>query len=233
MTQAKDHSLTWKPGDQPVSDLFEDMFYSPDNGQAEAAYVFLDGNGLPARWSGVPNFSIAELGFGTGLNFLETWRQWIATRSPNQHLVFTSFEGYPLDPEDMVRALQPWELLQDLSAALVAKWCARSEVGSQWQMDAQTELHVVPGAAEKSVAGWVRLADAWYLDGFAPSKNSDMWSEALLGEVFAHTTAGGSFATYTAAGWVRRNLKSAGFDVSKRDGFAGKREMLVGCKSAP
>ncbi len=230
MTQISVHSLTWKDGDQPVSTQFDDMFYSPDNGQAEAAYVFLDGNGLPERWGETSRFAVAELGFGTGLNFLETWQQWKATRGPGQHLTFTSFEGYPMSGDAMARALQPWQTLRPLSASLVARWAMRVDAGGEWQMDDQTTLHVVAGTAERSVANWKGQAHAWYLDGFAPSKNKDMWSEKLMRDVFAHTAIGGSFATYTAAGWVRRNLQSAGFDVAKREGFAGKREMILGRK---
>lgn len=232
MISTGEHSLTWKDGDQPVSTKFDDMFYSPDDGQAETAHVFLDGNGLPGRWTEADRYVVAELGFGTGLNFLETWRLWKATRKPGQYLSFTSFEAYPISGDAMARALQPWQTLRPLSATLIARWAMRDDVRSPWQMDEQTSLHVIEGVAERSVDKWGQQAHAWYLDGFAPSKNKDMWSEKLMRDVFSHTADDGSFATYTAAGWVRRNLQGAGFDVSKRQGFSGKREMLVGKKPA-
>ncbi|MGH1419731.1 MAG: tRNA (5-methylaminomethyl-2-thiouridine)(34)-methyltransferase MnmD [Hyphomicrobiaceae bacterium] len=231
MTQSIEHSLIWKDGDQPVSNKFDDMFYSPDNGQAETAYVFLGGNGLQKRWDQTTQFVVGELGFGTGLNFLETWRLWKEVRKPGQSLKFVSFECYPMSGDAMARALQPWQSLRPLSASLVARWTMRHDVDGPWQMDEQTALQVIEGNAEHSVGKWKGQADAWYLDGFAPSKNPDMWSEKLMQDVYAHTATSGTFATYTAAGWVRRNLQQAGFVVAKRDGFAGKREMLVGHKA--
>ncbi len=214
-----------------MSELFDDPFYSRNDGRAEAVHVFLEGNGLPERWADHDCFSIAELGFGTGLNFLETWRQWIVTRRTGQRLVFTSFEAYPLAYRDIERALGVWDDgLGPLADEMLRCWKGSQQGRRRWRMDEQTELVVVDGEAERGVAGWDGFADAWYLDGFSPAKNPGMWSAPLMREVFEHTAVGGGFATYTAAGWVRRNLVSAGFEVSKRPGFAGKREMAVGKK---
>lgn len=220
------HPLDWQDG-QPVSLLFGDKFYSATGGQGETAHVFLAGNGLPERWRGTNAFTIAELGFGTGLNFLETWRHWIAARAEGQHLTFVSFERYPLSQDAMATALSKWTGLDGLAAALLERWQAGPD-GTPWPMDDQTTLQIVPGDALASVTSWTGKADAWFLDGFAPSKNPDMWSAELMRTVAAHTAPGGTFATYTAAGWVRRNLQSAGFAIEKRPGFAGKREMMCG-----
>lgn len=228
--QTSRHDVSWDANDVPISSVFDDTFYTRGDGQAETAYVFMDGNGLPERWTRAASFSIAELGFGTGLNFLETWRCWIAARSATQHLLFTSFEAYPISADDMARALAPWDNLGSLSDALIDRWRDPAPLPGQWQMDEQTMLQVIPGEAQQAVADWEGLADAWYLDGFSPASNPDMWSPALLQQVFDHTTRTGSFATYTAAAWVRRNLQAAGFTVSKRKGFAGKREMMFGHK---
>ena len=231
MADRERHDLSWDAGDVPISDLFDDTFYSRQDGQAEAAYVFLDGNGLPERWAMLPRFSIAELGFGTGLNFLETWRIWVKTRRPGQQLTFTSFERFPLATDDMARALAPWSDLGSLTTELLSRWSSSdSEPERCWQMDSCTSLHVVVGEAEPALANWAGVADVWYLDGFSPAKNPDMWSAPLMQQVFDHTGPGGWFATYTAAGWVRRNLEAAGFQVRKRRGHAGKREMMVGEK---
>lgn len=226
------HSLTWDDGDLPISDLFGDAFYSRHDGRAEAAYVFVDGNGLPRRWVGREGFVIGELGFGTGLNFLETWQHWIATRAPDQQLSFVSFERYMMAADDMARALSAWATLAPLSKELLERWSnARSGGGEwRWSVDPQTELVVIPGDAETSVAAWCGEADAWYLDGFAPAKNPDMWSASLMQCIFDRTVPDGTFATYTAAGWVRRNLEGAGFKVLRRSGHAGKREMMLGFK---
>ena len=231
MSHGEGHGLSWEDGNVPVSELFDDTFYSRHDGQAESAYVFIDGNGLPERWADQPHFAVAELGFGTGLNFLETWRVWVKTRRHGQKLTFTSFERYPLGVDDMARALVSWRHLDDLVGVLLKVWSS-NEPGAYWQMDAFTQLRVVIGDAEASVGCWDGMADAWYLDGFSPAKNPEMWEAPLLRSVFEHTALGGSFATYTAAGWVRRNLEAAGFDVHKRPGHGGKREMMLGQRSA-
>jgi len=230
--QTTRHDVSWDANDVPRSSVYDDTFYTRDDGQAEAAYVFMDGNDLPERWSNAGNFSIGELGFGTGLNFLETWRHWIAVRSPSQRLVFTSFEAYPISGDDMARALKPWTNLEPLGAALISRWQEPPTQPVLWQMDGQTELHIISGKAERSVANWDGLTDAWYLDGFSPARNPDMWSPDLMRQVHDHTSPNGSFATYTSAAQVRRNLEAAGFIVTRRKGFAGKREMLLGRKQS-
>lgn len=231
MSDMQVHRLTWDECDVPVSELFGDTYYSRNDGRAEAAYVFVDGNNLSGRWTARDRFVIGELGFGTGLNFLETWRQWIAARRPGQRLEFVSFEGFPMAARDMARALGVWAQLKPLAADLLSRWTAQAGADERrWQLDAQTQLTVLPGDAECAVGAWSGLADAWYLDGFAPAKNPGMWSAPLMRRVFASTAPGGSFATYTSAGWVRRNLEAAGFEVRKRPGHAGKREMLLGVK---
>lgn len=224
------HNVSWDAGDVPRSSVFDDTFYTRSDGQAETAYVFIDGNGLPERWTGNRDFSIAELGFGTGLNFLETWRCWTATRSPSQQLLFTSFEAYPINVDDMARALAQWQTLAPLSRALISRWRDTTALPGIWQMDQQTKLQVIPGRAEATLKSWDGQADAWYLDGFSPARNPDMWGPDLMQQAHDHTRPDGSFATYTAAGEVRRNLEAAGFSVSKRKGFADKREMLLGRK---
>lgn len=228
--QTAQHDVSWDANDVPRSSVFNDTFYTRSDGRAETAYVFMDGNGLPGRWSGAGHFAIAELGFGTGLNFLETWRHWIAERSPSQKLVFTSFEAYPISADDMARALAPWATLKPLSEVLVSRWRDPPMLPALWEMDEQTVLHIIPGKAGATVTHWDGLADAWYLDGFSPAKNPDMWSPGLMQRVHDHTSPNGSFATYTAAAQVRRNLEAAGFTVTKRKGFASKREMLLGRK---
>ncbi|MEM9472413.1 MAG: tRNA (5-methylaminomethyl-2-thiouridine)(34)-methyltransferase MnmD [Pseudomonadota bacterium] len=225
---AKMQQVSWEADDVPRSSVFDDTFYTKGDGQAETAYVFIDGNHLPKRWAGTDDFSIAELGFGTGLNFLETWRCWIAARQPARQLVFTSFEAYPISADDMARALSRWETLKPLSSILVSRWREASGLPVHWQLDDQTRLQIIPGKAGESLKVWDGRADAWYLDGFSPARNPDMWDRDLMLQVHDHTVPDGSFATYTAAGDVRRNLQAAGFVVSKRKGFAGKREMLFG-----
>ncbi len=215
----------------PYSVRFGDHFFSRNDGCAESRHVFLNGNGLPQRWKARRSFQIAELGFGTGLNFLETWRQWRQTRKEDQHLSFTSFEAYPLSAQSIKRAISVWPELSLLLNALLEHWPKLSKSPAAWALDRQTTLTIIKAEVLSGLSGWRGKADAWYLDGFSPSNNRDMWSADLMQEVYDHTNKGGSLATYTSAGWVRRNLLSAGFTVEKVPAHANKRHMLIGARN--
>lgn len=227
------HPLTWDADGQPVSALFDDPFCSRTDGAGETRHVFLKGNGLPGAWATSAYFSIAELGFGTGLNFLETWAAWRATRPFASQMSFTSFEAYPLSPEQMATALKQWphlgELAERLLSVLPSEWPPHGEE-RPIRLDRQTQLMIVIGDARETVPQWPGRANAWYLDGFSPAKNPEMWNEDLMQAVHDKTVPGGGFATYTAAGFVRRNLQAAGFKVQTVQGFGTKREMLTGVR---
>ena len=209
---------SWRDGDVPVSERFQDPYFSLENGLEETRHVFLSGNGLPERFR--REFSIAELGFGTGLNFLATWQAWEAWGIDGA-LHFTSFEAYPLASPDMMRALSAFPTLGDRPARLIA---ALTEGEGVARLGSVT-LELVIGDAREAVPAWGGLADAWFLDGFAPARNPELWEPALLSAVFRHTRPGGTAATYTAAGAVRRALSEAGFDVWRGTGFGRKRHM--------
>lgn len=232
MADLERDEFSWLDGDMPYSERFGDHFYSRADGRAECGHVFMGGNGLPDRWRDSGDFTIGELGFGTGLNFLETWRVWRTLRAPGQRLDFVSFEAFPMEDDAIRRALAHWPELSDLANVMLGRWPELSTEPTRWAMDGQTGLTVVVGAALEGVGAWAGSADAWYLDGFAPSKNPDMWSAELMQAVADRTAANGTFASYTAAGWVRRNLQAAGFTVEKRPGHAGKREMICGIRVA-
>ncbi|WP_415401391.1 tRNA (5-methylaminomethyl-2-thiouridine)(34)-methyltransferase MnmD [Tateyamaria sp. SN3-11] len=209
--------LEWRDGAVPVSVRFDDPYFSLDDGLNETRHVFLDGNDLPARFC--DGFRVAELGFGTGLNFLATWAAWRAAGVPGT-LHFTSFEAYPMAPSDMATALAVFPELADLSAQLVAAIGTAGVIA----FDGVT-LEVIEGDARAYLPAWDGHADAWYLDGFSPAKNPELWSPDLMAEVARHTAPGGTAATYTAAGFVRRGLEAAGFDVTRTPGFGRKRHM--------
>jgi tRNA U34 5-methylaminomethyl-2-thiouridine-forming methyltransferase MnmC len=230
---ASGNRLEWREGDMPYSTAFGDHFYCQTDGRLECAYVFMDGNGLPARWQDGKDFRIGELGFGTGLNLCETWRQWKLSRPAGGHLHFTSFELYPMQREEIDRALAHWPEIDAERKGLVSLWPDAPQGIVTLELDSSTRLTIVCGSATDTVPAVPMPFDAWYLDGFAPSRNPDMWSPELMADVFAKTAEGGSFATYAAAGFVRRNLAAAGFEVRRRPGFAGKREMLFGTKKSP
>ncbi|OCP39104.1 tRNA (5-methylaminomethyl-2-thiouridine)(34)-methyltransferase MnmD [Ensifer sp. LC163] len=223
-------SLDWHEGDMPYSREFGDHFYCRTDGRLECGHVFLAGNGLPERWISGGAFTIGELGFGTGLNFCETWRQWKATVAESGTLHFVSFERFPMQAEEISRALSHWPEIDAERLALVEHWPATNDGRIEIDFGDGVRLSVVCGPALDGLGEAAERFDAWFLDGFAPSRNPDMWSEELMRLVFDRTAPDGSFATYAAAGFVRRNLQAAGFIVEKRKGFAGKREMLRGDK---
>lgn len=210
--------VTWQGG-TPVSRRFDDPYYSLADGKAESAHVFLAGNDLPDRFR--PGFHIAELGFGTGLNCLVALTAW-RRAGPSDKLKFTSFEAYPLDPDEIARALSAFPDLGDMARGL-----AMTLAGGPGALP-DLDLTIIPGDARVTLPGWDGAADAWFLDGFSPAKNPELWGAELLGDVAAHTAPGGTFATYTAAGAVRRALADAGFVVERLPGFARKRHMSRG-----
>ncbi|MFU1477504.1 tRNA (5-methylaminomethyl-2-thiouridine)(34)-methyltransferase MnmD [Roseovarius sp. C7] len=219
--QGQRAKLEWRDGDVPVSQLFDDPYYSLENGLDETRHVFLAGNGLPDRFR--DGFAIAELGFGTGLNALTTCQAWRAAGAPGV-LRFTSFEAFPMAAEDMARALAHFPELADLAAPLVAGWAAGAR---DIALPGNMQLQVIEADARDGLPGWEGRADAWYLDGFSPAKNPELWGPDLLQAVYDHSAPGGTLATYTAAGFVRRGLADAGFEVSRVSGYGRKRHMTV------
>lgn len=222
------NELEWRENNLPVSTRFDDPYYSKEDGRAETDHVFIQGNRLPERWPLMKECTIAELGFGTGLNFLETVRQWNANQNTNSKLHFISFEQFPISKDDMQKALSPWQTLGSLREDLTGIWQPTQTIDKA--LSETVRLTVYMGDANHILSNLSLRADAWFLDGFSPAKNPELWNTELLEEVGKNTVAGGTFATYTAAGFVKRNLKSAGFEVTKVKGFGRKRDMLIGTK---
>jgi tRNA 5-methylaminomethyl-2-thiouridine biosynthesis bifunctional protein len=210
----------------PWSEAYGDVYHSADGGIAQSRHVFLDGNGLPARWGGKPRWVILETGFGFGLNFLTTWQAWRRDASRCARLHYVAVENTPF-------ALAELRALHERYPELAAE---ASELHARWPM-------LVPGAhrieldggrvvltlffSDVSVLRQASLrADAIYLDGFSPAKNPDMWSVALMRAVSRLAAPGATLATWSVATEVQQNLERAGFSVQKRPGFGAKREML-------
>jgi tRNA U34 5-methylaminomethyl-2-thiouridine-forming methyltransferase MnmC len=211
--------LDWQGG-VPVATRFGDPYFSLENGLAETRHVFLQGNDLPARFR--PGFHIAELGFGTGLNCLAALALWKDAGIAGP-LTFTSFERFPMAAVDMARALAAFPELAPLAEPL-ARGLARD--AARYQTPDLT-LDIIPGDARDSLPAWAGQADCWFLDGFAPARNPELWEPALLAEVARHTAPEGTAATYSAAGAVRRALAEAGFEVERRPGYGRKRHMTT------
>ena len=214
--------VNWRAGDVPVSSRFDDPYFSLEDGLAETRHVFLNGNDLPQRFR--DGFHIAELGFGTGLNFLAAVDAWQSAGIPGR-LQFTSFEAFPMSSTDIERALSAFSGAGLPAQELLDNW---SPAGGRMSPLPYVSLDVVVGDARDTLGRWPGAADAWFLDGFSPAKNPELWGEDILRDVAAHTVPGGTCATYTAAGFVRRNLKAAGFDVMRTPGFGRKRHMTRG-----
>lgn len=222
--------LFWRAtplGQVPISARYDDPYYSLDNGLAETHHVFLQGNDLPARFG--TDLHIAELGFGTGLNFLATVQAWRAAGQPGRW-IFTSFERDPLAADQAAAALAAFPEVADLARPLLSIWNKAMQGPATYQ-DGVT-LHVVTGDVRTTLPIWTEKADAWYLDGFSPAKNPDMWTPAVMQAVGDQTHPGGTLATYTAAGHVRRALADAGFAVTRVPGFGRKRHMTRAVKVA-
>lgn len=224
----------------PVSRDFDDVYFSNDNGLEETRYVFLGGNQLNERFPIHPRplFIVAESGFGTGLNFLTLWQAFDVFHRDNpeatlQRLHFISFEKFPLKADDLSLAHQHWPELTPWAEQLQAQWpqplagCHRLLLDDGrvtldlWFGDINELTNELDDSLNQQV-------DAWFLDGFAPAKNPDMWTPELFSAMARLARPGGTLATFTSAGFVRRGLQEAGFSMQKRKGFGRKREMLVG-----
>ncbi|MDC9604551.1 bifunctional tRNA (5-methylaminomethyl-2-thiouridine)(34)-methyltransferase MnmD/FAD-dependent 5-carboxymethylaminomethyl-2-thiouridine(34) oxidoreductase MnmC [Xenorhabdus griffiniae] len=236
-------TLSWNEQGTPISEQFDDVYFSNQDGLEETLYVFLKGNHFPQRFNthSRPECVIAETGFGTGLNFLTLCQSFSHFRQQYPEAVlkrlhYISFEKYPLKPIDLKTAHQRWPELKTFSEQLCQQWplplagCHRLILDNGaitldlWFGDVNDLLPKI----SSSLTGKI---DAWFLDGFAPAKNPQMWSEQLFAAMAKFCRPEGTFATFTSAGTVRRGLQAAGFNVTKVKGFGRKREMLTGTLS--
>lgn len=227
--------IDWKDDGTPVARAAGDVYFTAGDGLGETRAVFLAGCSLPEAWSGRETFTIAETGFGTGLNFLAAWDLWRETRpSPTAFLHFVSYEGFPLAREDAARALSAWPELADLSERLIAVWPGpvRGVRHFIWPEDGVTlTLHLAD--ISESLPDSIYHADAWFLDGFSPAKNEAMWAPDLFKWISERSVPGTPAATFTVAGAVRRGLAEAGFSVAKAPGHGRKRERLEARLATP
>ncbi len=226
----KHAQLEWHDN-QPYSSDFGDVYFSSDSGLDETQYVFLAHNQLKTRWQNLTedHFTIAETGFGTGLNFLCAWKLWRETAAPNARLHFISTEKYPLNIDDLQKALSLWTSLSEFSDALIHEYPLVSKAWHRLMFDdGRVILTLLIGDANASLPKLKGAVDAWFLDGFSPAKNPDIWQTSLFEEIAKHSHSETTFATFTSAGDVRRGLQNAGFQVLKAPGFGKKREMLFG-----
>ncbi len=233
MPLIKKAEINWQ-NNVPVNNKFQDPYFSLQNGEAESEYVFLKHNDLPNAFQNRSTFTIAETGFGTGLNFFVTAKCWQKHHKADAHLYYFSVEKYPISQSNLKKIYQAWPQYHLISQTLLAQYPGAVPGFHHLQFkDLNITLVLMIGDVSDMLKKMLTKVDAWYLDGFAPSKNEDMWSKEVFELVSALSHQETSFATFTAAGFVRRNLQAAGFNVKKSAGFGKKREMIYGCVEQP
>lgn len=220
--------ISWTAQGIPYAEDFGDIYYSRHGGLEETHAVFLRPLGLPERWRGRRQFTLAELGFGAGLNALAAWELWASTRDPGAILHFISIEGFPMDRADAARALALFPELDARAQKLLARWpCRASGLHRLWFPEDGFCLTLIHEAAEDALNAIAGPVDGWLLDGFAPARNPDMWAPDLFKTIAARSAPDARAATYSVAGAVRSALSDAGFAVERAPGFAHKRERII------
>ena len=218
--------LDWPDPITPRSVDMDDVYFSGD-GLLEKRAVFLEGCGLPNGWAGRRQFNIGELGFGTGVTFLAAWDLWRRNRpSPTARLNFLSFERALISAADAARIHSGWPELAELSHSILARWPDRARGVQRIALADGVTLTLCLDEIGAALPQADARIDAWFLDGFAPSKNPSMWSPETLFHIARLAAPGARAATYTVAGDVRRGLEAAGFAVAKKPGVGRKKERL-------
>ncbi|GLS26019.1 bifunctional tRNA (5-methylaminomethyl-2-thiouridine)(34)-methyltransferase MnmD/FAD-dependent 5-carboxymethylaminomethyl-2-thiouridine(34) oxidoreductase MnmC [Marinibactrum halimedae] len=245
--------LQWDEQGQPLSTLFDDVYFSKESGLEETRWVFLHHNRLAERLSELSpgdSFVVGETGFGSGLNFLAAWECWQNHAPADAHLHFVSVEKYPLPKKDLFKACALWPELSEFSQVLIQHYprylakgfhrlnlsdCHRSVTLTLIVDDAISGLKALLANEHPAFIGPFagRAVDAWFLDGFAPAKNPQMWQPELFSTLASLSHSGTTLATFTAAGVVKRGLADAGFTLKKVPGFGRKREMLTAFMTEP
>ncbi|MEL6979923.1 MAG: tRNA (5-methylaminomethyl-2-thiouridine)(34)-methyltransferase MnmD [Pseudomonadota bacterium] len=237
--QIETSEILWAEDGAPRSARYDDVFFSAEDGLAESRHVFHAGVGLEARLAASSAWAplrLGEIGFGFGLNFLGAWAALDAAREggggadEEAALAYVGIERSPPNADEIRRALAPWPELYARREALLARWPLRS--GETVALAPGLSLTLLVGEASVETETIAPPCGAWWLDGFSPAKNPDAWAPPLLAAIYERTEPGGALATYAAAGWVRRGLQAAGFEVTRRSGFGRKKEMLTALRPA-
>lgn len=212
----------------PYAPLFDDIYFNKYDGLAETKHVFLAGNNLPNAWDHLETITVIETGFGTGLNFLATWSLFEQNQKPNQKLHFISVEKHPLSTSDISKSLSRWDKdLGTYTKQLIDFYPIRIPGFHKIRFGDTVELLLIFEDVHDALPKIETQADFWFLDGFSPSKNPDMWTQDLFDQMSHLSHDQTHLASFTAAGHVRRDLEKAGFNVKKAEGFNKKRDMTV------
>ena len=224
--------IDWREDGTPVARAHNDVYFTAGDGLAESRAVFLAGCGLPDAWQGREVFTVAETGFGTGLNFLALWQMWETHRpSPTARLHFVSFEAFPLLPQDAVRALDSWPELEELAALMIARWPGPAKgVRRMVWPDAGVSLTLHHGDIRETLPAARFRADAWFLDGFSPAKNEEMWGDWIYPEIAARSVPGARLATFT---WPRPGSTSVASRAMAASASGSKPPLPPPCHPLP
>ena len=225
--------IKWLESGLPYSSLYDDIYHSCDDAAAESRHIFIDGNDLSERWAESDKnslFTIAELGFGSGLNFLETLKLWRSCPAKPGRLNYLGFEKHPLTRNQLLETFKAHTDLQPLITELLSSYpqnsagCHRILLGK----DVVLDLYYGDAHQQLTTRYWDRCpaVDSWFLDGFTPNQNPDLWSEELYSAIAKSSKSGSSLSSYSVAGHVRRGLQAVGFDVTRSERFSRKRHML-------
>ncbi|PIR22057.1 MAG: hypothetical protein COV44_09780 [Deltaproteobacteria bacterium CG11_big_fil_rev_8_21_14_0_20_45_16] len=220
--------LDWKENLTPINRQFDDIYYADEDGLAEARYVYLLNNSLPEKWKPKSDYAIAELGFGTGLNFFAVLDLWFRNKMEDSKLRYSSCEKFPLTGDDITKALSRWPELQPQLKNFLTVYDPQRPGFQKIKLSTNVELDLFIGDVSEFLSQLQSPIDTWFLDGFAPRKNPEMWSDEVFDRVLKLSSPSASFATFAAAGFIRRGMLDRGFQVSKVAGFGRKREMLRG-----
>ena len=232
MTTTHHAQIDWDDQGNPRSRVFSDVYFSTESGLAETRHVFLAQNDLQARFAALKDqdrLVIGETGFGTGLNFLCAWQLFERCAPAGARLHFVSAEKYPLSRADLRRALALWPELSVLADRLIEQYVAVHQGFQRLVFDAgRVTLTLMIGDALDMLPQLDARIDAWFLDGFAPAKNPEMWSPELFAQLARLSAQNATIGTFTSTGWVRRALNAAGFKMKRVPGIGHKWEVLRG-----
>lgn len=221
------------PDHTPYSPTYDDVYHSTAGGLGQARQVFLAGNGLPGRWVGCECFTIIETGFGLSLNFLATWNAWRSDPQRCGRLHFISVEKHPFTADDLARLLTPWLELAPLADELRRHWPALVPGVHRLHLNGGcVNLTLVFGDALDALPQLEAAANAFFLDGFSPARNPELWSPQVFEQLARLAAPDATLATWSVSGSVRRGLETAGFTLERRPGYGGKREMLTGHRAS-
>ncbi|MGS7251641.1 bifunctional tRNA (5-methylaminomethyl-2-thiouridine)(34)-methyltransferase MnmD/FAD-dependent 5-carboxymethylaminomethyl-2-thiouridine(34) oxidoreductase MnmC [Pseudomonas anuradhapurensis] len=224
--------IDWDDQGRPHSRQYDDVYFAVNEGIEETRHVFLGQTRLAERFAALAPHAclvIGETGFGTGMNFYCAWQLFEQHAGAEARLHFVSVEKYPLGRDDMARAVRLWPELAAYSEPLLAQYVALHPGFQQFTFaNGRVTLTLLVGDVLEQLPQLDAQVDVWFLDGFAPAKNPDMWTPALFAQLARLSHPGTVLGTFTTTGWVRRSLVDAGFAMKKVPGIGKKWEVMSG-----